>query len=194
MEPIPNPRFFAKFPSSLGGPDDPVELPPEADNLNYEGELVLIIGRRGRHIAEEDALDYLWGVTAGNDFSENTWYGEDAGVEDPTRMISKGTDTWAPIGPAIVRGLDLSNLAVETRLNGEVVQEGHTSDLVNGIANLVSYISRYLTLNPGDIIFTGTVARVPESRVRMQVGDVLEVEIEGIGILRNHIVAMDDGR
>ena len=189
-EPVPHPRFFAKLPTALGGPDEPVELPPEATNLNYEGELVLIIGKEGRHIPEEEALDYIFGVTVGDDFSENTWYGENAGVDEPTRLISKGSDTWAPIGPTIVTGIDFSDLAVETRLNGEVVQRGRTSDLVNGVPNLISYISRYVTLEPGDVIFTGTVARLPDSRRVMRAGDVIEVEIEGLGVLRNHIVPM----
>lgn len=189
--PVPHPRFFAKLPTSLRGPDDPVELPPEAKNLNYEGELVLIIGREGRHIPEDEAADYIFGVTVGNDFSENTWYGERSGVEEPTRLISKGTDSWAPIGPAIVTGIDYSDLAVETRLNGEVVQRGRTSDLVNAVPNLVSYISRYVTLKRGDVIFTGTVARVPEARRVMQPDDVIEIEIEKLGVLRNRIVPME---
>ena len=188
--PVPHPRFFAKLPTSLGGPDDPVELPPEAGNLNYEGELVLIIGREGRHIPIAEASDYVFGVTVGDDFSENTWYGERQGVEEPTRLISKGTNTWAPIGPAIVSGIDYSNLAVETRLNGEVVQRGRTSDLVNDVPNLISYISRYVTLKPGDVIFTGTVRRLPDARRVMQAGDVVEVEIEKLGVLRNSIVPM----
>lgn len=193
-EPVPHPRFFAKMPTSLGGPGDPVELPPEAGNLNYEGELVLIIGKKGRHIPESEAMDYVFGVTVGNDFSENTWYGERQGVDEPTRLISKGTDTWAPIGPAIVTGIDYSNLAVEVRLNGEVVQKGRTSDLTNGVPNLISYISRYMTLMPGDVIFTGTVARLPDTRRIMKPGDVVEVEIENLGTLKNQIVAMDDGK
>jgi 2-keto-4-pentenoate hydratase/2-oxohepta-3-ene-1,7-dioic acid hydratase in catechol pathway len=188
--PIPNPRFFAKFPTSIRGPGDAVELPPEAGNLNYEGELVLVIGRTGRHIPEAEAMDYVFGVTVGDDFSENTWYGERQGVDEPTRLISKGTDTWAPIGPAIVTGIDFTDLAVEVRLNGEVVQSGRTSELANKVPNLISYISRYVTLEPGDLIFTGTVGRVPGARRAMQAGDVIEVEIEGLGVLRNHIVPM----
>ena len=194
MEPVPHPRFFAKMPTSLRGPGDPVELPPEASNLNYEGELVLIIGKRGRHIPEAEALDYVFGVTIGDDFSENTWYGERQGVEEPTRLLSKGTDSWAPIGPSIVTGLDFTDLAVEVRLNGEAVQRGRTSDLVNDIPNLISYISRYMTLVPGDVIFTGTVARIPDTRRVMEPGDVVEVEIEHLGLLRNTIVTMDSMR
>ena len=191
-DPVPHPRFFAKMPTSLGGPGDPVELPPEAGNLNYEGELVLIIGKKGRHIPESEALDYIFGVTVGDDFSENTWYGERQGVDEPTRLISKGMDTWAPIGPAIVTGIDFLDLAVEVRLNGEVVQQGRTSDLTNGVPVLISYISRYMTLMPGDIIFTGTVARLPDTRRVMKPGDVVEVEIDQIGVLSNTIIAMDD--
>ena len=192
--PIPHPRFFAKFPTSIRGPDDPVELPLEAENLNYEGELVLVIGREGRHIPEDSAVSYVFGVTIGNDFSENTWYGERAGVEQPTRMISKGTDSWAPIGPAIVTGIDFTDLGVEVRLNGEVVQRGRTSELANEVSALISYISRYLTLEPGDLIFTGTVGRVQGARRAMRAGDEIEVTIERLGVLRNHIVPMDDGR
>jgi len=189
-EAVPHPRFFAKMPTSLGGPFDDVELPPEAGNLNYEGELVLVIGKKGRHVSEEDALDYIFGVTAGDDFSENTWYGERNGVEEPTRFISKATDSWAPIGPAIVTGIDYSDLEIITRLNGEIVQQGRTTELANGVRNLISYISRYVTLMPGDLIFTGTVAREQGSRRQMQAGDIVEVEIENIGLIRNTIVDM----
>jgi 2-keto-4-pentenoate hydratase/2-oxohepta-3-ene-1,7-dioic acid hydratase in catechol pathway len=192
--PIPHPRFFAKFPTSIGGPGDPVQLPPEAGNLNYEGELVLVVGKGGRHIPEAEAMDYVFGVTVGDDFSENTWYGERQGINEPTRLISKGTDTWAPIGPAIVTGIDFTDLAVEVRLNDEVVQRGRTSELANKVPNLISYISRYVTLEPGDLIFTGTVGRVQGARRAMQAGDVIEVEIEGIGVLRNEIVPMREER
>lgn len=185
--PVPHPRYFAKLPSSIRGPGEAVELPQEAGNLNYEGELVLVIGRQGRHIPESEALDYVFGVTVGNDFSENTWYGERAGVDEPTRLLSKGVDSWAPIGPSIVTGIDYLDLGVEVRLNGEVVQQGRTADLANGVPNLISYISRYVTLEPGDLIFTGTVGRVEGARRVMQDGDVVEVEIEGLGTLSNPI-------
>lgn len=190
MDPIPNPRWFAKFPTSLNHDGGDVELPPEAGNLNYEGELVIIIGREGRHISEADALDYVFGVTVGNDFSENTWYGEGNGVDDPTRMISKGTDSWAPLGPAIVRNIDYSDLRLTTTLNGEIVQDGRTSDLVNPVANLISYVSRYITLKPGDVIFTGTVLFQDGARRRMEAGDELVVEIEGVGAVHSTIVPM----
>ena len=188
--PVPHPRFFAKMPTSLRGPGAAVELPEEAGNLNYEGELVLVVGKGGRHIAEEDALEHIFGVTVGNDFSENTWYGERAGIEEPTRLISKGTDSWAPIGPAIVTGVDYLDLGVEVRLNGEVVQSGRTTELANGVPNLISYISRFMTLQPGDLIFTGTVGRVQGARRVMEDGDEIDVEIEHLGTLTNTIVNM----
>jgi 2-keto-4-pentenoate hydratase/2-oxohepta-3-ene-1,7-dioic acid hydratase in catechol pathway len=188
--PVPHPRWFAKFPTSLNDPDGDVEMPPEATNLNYEGELVVIIGKRARHVSEADALSYVFGYTVGNDFSENTWYGERQGVNEPTRLLSKGTDTWAPIGPAIVTGIEHRGLPVRTRLNGELVQEGTTNDLVNDVPKLISHLSRYVTLVPGDVIFTGTVRVLPDKRRRMQPGDVVEVEIEGIGTIRNRIVEM----
>lgn len=185
-----HPRWFAKFPTSLTGPDGEVERPPEATNLNYEGELVVVIGKRGRHIPRERALEHLFGVAVGNDFSENTWYGEDRGREEPSRLIAKGTDSWAAIGPAIVTGLDFSDLRVVTRLNGEVVQEGSTSDLIQDVPELISNLSRYVTLLPGDVIYTGTVRFLPGKRRALEPGDVTEVEIEGLGTLRNRIVAM----
>jgi 2-keto-4-pentenoate hydratase/2-oxohepta-3-ene-1,7-dioic acid hydratase in catechol pathway len=126
----------------------------------------------------------------GNDFSENTWYGERQGVNEPTRLLSKGMDTWAPIGPAIVTGIEHRGLPVRTKLNGELVQDGTTNDLVNDVPKLISHLSRYVTLLPGDAIFTGTVRVLPDKRRRMQVGDVVEVEIEGLGMVRNRIVEM----
>lgn len=191
QEPRANPRWFAKFPTSLNHDGGEVELPPEAGNLNYEGELVLIIGREGRHIPESEARDYVFGVTVGNDFSENTWYGEGNGDADPTRMISKGTDSWAPLGRAIVRNADYSDLRLTTTLNGEIVQDGRTSDLVNPIENLISHVSRYVTLKPGDVIFTGTVLFQEGARRRMEPGDELEVSIETIGSVRSTIVPMN---
>ncbi len=193
QEPRTNPRWFAKFPTSLNHDGGEIELPPEAGNLNYEGELVLIIGREGRHISEEDARDYIFGVTVGNDFSENTWYGERNGDADPTRMISKGTDTWAPLGRAIVRNIDYSDLRLTTTLNGDIVQDGRTSDLVNSVENLVSHVSRYITLKPGDVIFTGTVLFEEGARRRMQAGDELVVTIEGVGSVHSTIVPMAAG-
>ncbi|MFW6078084.1 MAG: fumarylacetoacetate hydrolase family protein [Gemmatimonadota bacterium] len=185
-----HPRWFAKFPTSLNPTGGEVELPPEAGNLNYEGELVVIIGREARHVSEEDALDHVFGYAVGNDFSENTWYGEGAGREGPSRMISKGADSWACLGPMIVTGIDYRGRRVVTRLNGEIVQEGTTDDLIQDVPELISDLSRYVTLLPGDVIYTGTVLFEEGARRRMEPGDELEVTIEGLGTVRNTIAPM----
>ncbi|MBI4545874.1 MAG: fumarylacetoacetate hydrolase family protein [Gemmatimonadetes bacterium] len=189
-QPVAHPRFFAKMPTSLVGPEDEVEHPPEASNLDWEGELVLVIGRKGRHIPVEDAPRHIFGVTAGNDFSENTWYAERQGTGEPTRLFAKATDTWAPLGPVLVTGLDYGDLGVEIRVNGETVASGRTSQLLNSPAQLVSYVSRYMTLLPGDLIYTGTYPTLPGKDNTVKPGDVVEVEIERIGVLRNRVVAM----
>lgn len=172
----PYPGLFAKYPTSIVGPDDDIVLPLDAYNVHYEGELVLVIGREATDVAVENALDYVFGVTAGNDVSERDWQRDDL-----QWFRAKATDTFAPIGPVIARGLDPDDLLVQTRLNGEVRQSERSSDLIYGVAEIVSYISRYVTLSPGDVIFTGT----PQSTRAMQPGDVVEVEVEGVGVLRN---------
>ncbi len=189
---VRHPRFFAKMPTSLNRHEGGVELPPEAMNLNFEGELVIIIGKKGRHISVEDVEEHIFGYSVGNDFSENTWYKELAQLKEPTRLISKGTDTWACLGPVIAKGVDWRDLYIEVRLNGDVVAHGRTKHMRNDVRQLVSYISRYMTLLPGDVIYTGTVAPpvLPGKRNEMQAGDVMEVEIEDIGLLRNIIVPM----
>jgi len=186
----PHPRWFAKFPSSLNPDGGGVMLPAEADNLNYEGELVVVIGKTARHVTEERALDYVFGYTVGNDFSENTWYGERKGREEPARLISKGSDTWACLGSEIVTDIDYRNRRLVTRLNNEIVQDGNTDDLIQDVPELIAYVSRYITLEPGDLIYTGTVLFEEDARRRMQIGDELEVAIEGIGRVRSTIVPM----
>lgn len=185
-----HPRLFAKFPTSLNGDGGSVMLPSEAGNLNYEGELVVVIGKEARHVSEEDALDYVFGYGVGNDFSENTWYGERKGREEPARLISKGSDTWATLGSVIVADIDYRDRKVTTTLNGEVVQDGNTNELLQDVPELISYISRYITLMPGDIIYTGTVLFEEGARRKMRVGDELTVTVEGIGSVTNEIVAM----
>jgi len=145
-----HPRWFAKFPTSLNPDGAGVMLPPEAGNLNYEGELVVVIGKKASRVSKEEALDYVLGYTVGNDFSENTWYGERKGREEPSRLISKGSDTWACLGSIIVAGIDYRNRSVKTVLNGQVVQNGNTNELIQDVPELISYVSRYITLMPGD--------------------------------------------
>ncbi len=189
---VPHPRWFAKMPTSINRPEGGVEVPPEASNLNSEGELVLVIGRKARMVPVAEAPAYIFGVTVGNDISENGWYGERKGVDEPSRMIAKSMDTWACLGPAIVAGLDYRDLRIDVRLNGTLVATGRTSDMVNRPAVLVSYLTRFVTLMPGDIIYTGTVAppSLPGQRREMKPGDIVEVEIEKVGLLRNTFVPM----
>ncbi|MBE2223188.1 MAG: fumarylacetoacetate hydrolase family protein [Anaerolineae bacterium] len=170
------PGLFAKFPSSLAGPDDPIWLFPESDNTHYEGELVVVIGKTAHNVSVEEAPNYIFGVTAGNDITERTWQ-----TSDLQWVRAKASDSFAPIGPFIVTGLDYNDLLVQTRLNGETTQSESTANLIHSVDAIVSYTSRYITLEPGDIIYTGT----PGSTQAMVAGDVVEVEVEGVGILRN---------
>ena len=173
------PGLFAKYPTSIVGPDADIVMPPDAENVHYEGELVVVIGKKAKNVSAEQAPDYIFGVTAGNDVSERNWQGADL-----QWLRAKGSDTFGPMGPAIVAGLDYNDLLVQTRLNGEVRQSESTKDLVFGIDEIVSYVSRYVTLMPGDVIFTGT----PGSTRAMQHGDVVEIEVQGVGVLRNTVV------
>ncbi len=178
--PLPDPPgIFIKLPTSIAGPGDAIVLPADATNVHFEGELVIVIGRRARNVSAAAAGEYVFGVTAGNDVSERDWQRDDL-----QWFRAKGCDTFAPIGPVIVTGLDYGRLDLQTRVNGQVCQEQNTDDLVCGVHEIVSYVSTYVTLLPGDVIFTGT----PGSTHAMHNGDVVEVEIEGIGVLKNPVL------
>jgi 2-keto-4-pentenoate hydratase/2-oxohepta-3-ene-1,7-dioic acid hydratase in catechol pathway len=176
-----HPEIFYKPITSLQHPEENIVIPPAAKNVHYEGELVLIIGKRVRRGSLDEAREAIFGVTCGNDVSERDWQG--GPEKDLQWWRAKGADTFAPLGPAIVQGLDYSNLLLQTRLNGNVVQKQYTSDLIFDGPAIVSWISQCVTLTPGDVIYTGT----PGHTSRMNEGDVVEVEIEGIGVLRNRI-------
>jgi len=178
-----NPEIFYKPVSCLQDPEGPIVIPPDASNVHYEGELVLVIGRRVRGASAEEAKQAIFGVTCGNDVSERDW--QHGAHKDLQWWRAKGADSFGPLGPAIVSGIDFSHLLLRTRLNGETVQQQYTSDLMFDGPEIVSYISRWVTLEPGDVIYTGT----PGSTKKMNPGDTVEVEIEGIGILRNKVVA-----
>jgi len=165
------PEMFYKPVSALQNPGDPIVIPQDAANVHFEGELAIVIGPRGT----------IFGVTCGNDVSERDW--QSGPHKDLQWWRAKGADTFAPLGPAIVTGLDYGNLMLETRLNGEVVQRQSSADLTFDCAAIVSWVSRWVTLVPGDVIYTGT----PGSTRAMRPGDVVEVEIEGIGVLRNTV-------
>jgi 2-keto-4-pentenoate hydratase/2-oxohepta-3-ene-1,7-dioic acid hydratase in catechol pathway len=181
-EPPSHPGVFIKLPSSIVGPEANIVFPPGAGNVHYEGELVVVIGKRASRVSQDDAADYIFGVTAGNDVSERDWQ-----ASDLQWFRAKASDTFGPIGPVLATGLDYEDLLLQTRVNDEVKQRQRTSDLIFGVRDIVSYVSRFVTLEPGDIIFTGT----PGATSAMQPGDVVEVELEGVGILRNQIASTD---
>ncbi len=172
------PGLFIKLPSAVVGPGDDIVRPEGADNLHYEGEMVLVIGKRAKDVSKEDALGYVFGVTAGDDVSERDWQ-----AHDLQWFRAKTSDTFAPLGPMLVTGLNPDDLLVETRLNGELRQSQRTRELIFDVPTIVSYVSRYVTLEPGDVIYTGT----PGATRAMADGDVVEVSVEGVGTLRNTV-------
>jgi len=189
-EPPAEPLLFGKFENTLVGPDEAIVLPPEATHVDSEAELAVEIGRTGRRIAEADALDFVAGYRCANDVSaRNLQYG------DKQWTRGKGFDTFCPVGDRLVPVAELgdgSGLRVVQRLNGELFQDGNTAELVFGVRRLVAYASSFCTLEPGDLILTGTPSGVGHVRtppVSMRAGDVVEIEIDGLGVLRNPVVA-----
>jgi 2-keto-4-pentenoate hydratase/2-oxohepta-3-ene-1,7-dioic acid hydratase in catechol pathway len=180
-KPPEHPEIFYKPITALQHPEYSIVIPAAAKNVHYEGELVLVIGKRVRRASLDEAHDAVFGVTCGNDVSERDWQG--GPEKDLQWWRAKGADTFAPLGPVIVQGLEYGNLLLQTRLNGNVVQKQYTSDLIFNGAAIVSWISQCVTLTPGDVIYTGT----PGHTSRMNAGDVVEVDIEGVGVLRNRI-------
>jgi 2-keto-4-pentenoate hydratase/2-oxohepta-3-ene-1,7-dioic acid hydratase in catechol pathway len=178
--PPKNPEIFYKPTTCLQHPGDPIIIPKDAQNLHYEGELVVVIGKSARNVSVGQAREVIFGVTCGNDVSERDWQRGDL-----QWWRAKGADTFGPMGPAIIRGLDYGKLMLRTRLNGKVVQEQSTSDLLFDCPTIVSWISHYVALGPGDVIYTGT----PGATSKMSPGDMVEVDIEGIGVLRNPLKA-----
>lgn len=182
-KPPANPEIFYKPVSCLQNPADPIVIPSDSQNTHYEGELVIVIGKKGSKFSAAQAKEAIFGVTCGNDVSERDW--QNGPAKDLQWWRAKGSDTFGPCGPAIVRGLDYSKLQLRTKLNGKVVQEQSTSDLLFDCPSIVRYISTYVTLQPGDLIYTGT----PGSTQKLNPGDTVEVDIEGIGVLRSPVRA-----
>ena len=185
------PLLFAKAPSCLTGHESPVVVPPHESRPDYEAEMALVIGARAREVDERRALDCVAGITAFNDVS-----GREAQFSDRLWLRGKSFDTFGPAGPWVVGRDeigDLDDLALELVLNGETRQRARTSEMAVGCARLVAWISRQMTLNPGDLIATGTPAGVGVFRdppVFLQDGDVMEVRLEGVGVLRNPVVRL----
>jgi 2-keto-4-pentenoate hydratase/2-oxohepta-3-ene-1,7-dioic acid hydratase in catechol pathway len=178
-----SPEIFFKVPTAVIGPGEDIVLPEGAENVHFEAELVVVMAREARNVSIEQAPDYILGVTCGNDVSAREWQ-----KNDVQWWRAKSCDTFAPCGPYIVSGLDYNDLLLQLRQNGEVKQQQRTRDLAHSVAATVSWISRHLTLEPGDLIYTGT----PGKTAAMAPGDVIEVELEGVGVLRNTVRSMKD--
>jgi 2-keto-4-pentenoate hydratase/2-oxohepta-3-ene-1,7-dioic acid hydratase in catechol pathway len=187
--PLPvNPEIFYKPVTCLQNPGAPIVLPPDAEDVHFEGEMVVVIGSRVRHASRREAEAAVFAITCGNDVSDRNW--QRGAGKDIQWWRAKGCDTFGPVGPILVTGLNYFDLMLETRLNGEVLQKQRTSDLLRDVPETIEYISRYVTLTPGDIIFTGT----PGETRRMSPGDIVEVELEGVGTLRNPVIAASTAR
>ena len=174
------PLLFLKPSTAVIGPNDPIELLPISRRIDYEGELAVVIGRLARGVRAEEAFQVILGYTCANDVTLR-----DLQKADDQWARAKGFDGSAPIGPWIETDLDPNEATVLTRLNGEVRQQGSTADLVFGVATLIEYITTFMTLLPGDLLLTGT----PEGVGPLAEGDVVEIEVEGVGTLRNEVRA-----
>ena len=178
MLPLEVPLIFLKAPSCLIGHGDAIIRPREVEFMEEEGEMVVVIGRRCRNVSEEEALDYVLGYTCGNDVSAKEGQGG-----DNQSWRTKSTDAFSPVGPYISDEVDPGNAMVRARVNGKEVQADSTSGLVFDVPTIISRISRRQTLEPGDLIFTGT----PSGATHLNPGDTVEIEIEGIGVLSNPV-------
>ena len=174
------PQPFFKAASCVTGHGQDIVIPEGAENVHYEAELVVVISKTAKNISKDQALDYVLGVTCGNDVSARIWQ-----KADVQWWRAKGSDTFGPCGPYIVSGLDYDDLMMQLRVNGEVKQKESTAQLIHSVADCVSFISQHVTLQPGDLIFTGT----PGKTGAIQPGDVVEVELDGVGVLRNTVTA-----
>jgi 2,4-didehydro-3-deoxy-L-rhamnonate hydrolase len=182
------PLLFAKWPNTLIGPREPIVLPSITEKVDYEGELAVVIGRQTRGIGVDDALDAVAGYLCANDVSAR-----DLQFGDGQWVRGKTLDTFCPIGPSLVPASEIPDpqaLRLRTILNGEVVQEAPTADMIFSVADIVSFVAQAITLEPGDLILTGTPAGVGifrDPELLLQPGDEVTVEIEGIGTLTNPV-------
>ena len=186
-EPPKQPLVFCKFTTSLIGDGDEIKIPRSlTERVDWEVELAAIIGKTARNVSVEDALSYVGGYTVANDVSAR-----DLQFADVQWVRAKSLDTFCPIGPKVVQIDDPQNLKLITRVNGEVVQDSNTSEMIFGVAELVSFCSHSFTLEEGDMILTGTpwgCGEFMDPKRSLKGGDVVECEIEGIGVLRNPVV------
>ncbi len=188
----PEPVLFSKYPTALIGHGAAIVLPKVSEQVDYEAELVVAIGRKGRHIPRDRAMAYVGGYAVGHDVSARDWQLNKPGKQ---WMAGKTFDTFAPVGPELVTPDEIPDpqkLGIRLRLNGQTMQDSSTSQLIFGIAELIAYLSQVFTLEPGDLIFTGTPPGVGMARkppVWLKPGDTVEVEIDHLGTLRNPVIA-----
>jgi len=182
------PLLFAKWPNTLIGPGDPIVIPPLTERVDYEAELGVVIGSRARQVSVENALEAVAGYVCANDVSAR-----DLQFGDVQWTRGKSLDTFCPVGPALVPASDVPDpqaLGIRAILNGEVMQDSTTANMVFGVAEIVAFVSQAITLEPGDLILTGTPAGVGVFRdppVRLEPGDEITIEIDGVGSLSNPV-------
>lgn len=190
MEIPGEPVCFSKFGNTIIGPDQAIRLPRVAKQVDFEAELVAVIGKRAYEVPRERALEYVAGYCNGHDVSARDWQ---IGKPGKQWLLGKTPDTFAPLGPWLVTADEIPNphqLPIKFRLNGQTVQDSNTSQLIFGVDELVAYLSQLITLEPGDVIFTGTPHGVGMGRkpqLWLKSGDLCEVEVAGLGILRNPV-------
>jgi 2-keto-4-pentenoate hydratase/2-oxohepta-3-ene-1,7-dioic acid hydratase in catechol pathway len=174
----PQPGYRAN--SALIAHDEAIVIPAESGGIQYEGELVVVIGKTARYVSEADALSIVLGYSIGNDISERTWQKADSGL-----WRAKNADTFKPMGPWIETEVDLPSLITRVRINGKQMLEFHTNEMIFGVERYIAEITKYMTLHPGDVIWMGTEG----SNADMKAGDVVEVDLDQIGTLRNPVIA-----
>jgi 2-keto-4-pentenoate hydratase/2-oxohepta-3-ene-1,7-dioic acid hydratase in catechol pathway len=185
------PILFSKYNTALIGHGEAIVLPPVSREVDYEAELVIVVGKRGRNLRADEAPGYVAGYTVGHDVSARDWQLKKEGKQ---WMVGKTFDTFAPVGPVLVTADEVPDphrLPIRLRLNGQTMQDGNTAKMIFSVGATLAYLSQVFTLEPGDLIFTGTPPGVGFARkppVFLKDGDVVEVEIEGLGVLRNPVV------
>ncbi len=177
-----DPEPFFKVPSCLIAAGEKIVIPKGATNIHFEAELVIVIGKRAKNVPGDKALDYVLGITCGNDVSARDWQ-----KNDVQWWRAKGSDTFGPCGPSIISGIDYNDLQLELRVNGQVKQKERTNNMEHDVGDIVAWISQFVTLEPGDLIYTGTPGKTSE----IVPGDVVEVELSKVGVLRNPVTAAE---
>ncbi|XP_046594017.1 fumarylacetoacetate hydrolase domain-containing protein 2A isoform X1 [Neodiprion lecontei] len=192
LEPPKSPVMFSKFPSNIVGPNDDVVLPSISDKVDWEVELAIVIGKKGKALNNHEAEDYIFGYTIAQDLSARDW--QKGSRNGGQFLLGKAMDNFCPLGPAVVTKeaiCDINNLSVKTWVNGQLKQDGNTSELIFKPHDIVAYLSQFVTLLPGDVILTGTPGGVGFARnppEYLKKGDILESEIESLGRMRNTMV------